>query len=347
MSNAIIGNNSAASTLTDLDILSTEYPAPAFIIPGLIPLGLTIFAGKPKTKKSMMAMDMCFAVASGGRFLDADVEQHEVLYLALEDSEPRIQSRLRAMIGDSIGTGKLYFETKWNRLDAGCMEDLEKWIQQHPHVKLIIIDTLNRIRGFTRQGLSIAEKDYGEIGKLKNFCDRHSIAVILIHHLRKSESQDVLDMISGSTGLTGAADTLIVLKKDRGEESAQLFVTGRDIEDRNIHLTFNKECLSWEVANIRTNMSPERAEILEIITRAAKPLKLAEIAATAGKKLTTVYKLVSHLVESNYIEKTGYGHYQIVQDEEQAVNQDTEPSSNIDAILTADPTENFQEMIVS
>jgi hypothetical protein len=312
-----------STTLTDLDILSAKYDDPVFIVPNMITPGLTIFAGKPKTKKSLMALDMCYAVASGGRFLDVDVEPQEVLYLALEDSEPRIQARLRMMIGDSNGTGKLYFETKWPRLDEGGLENLEKWLLQHRRVKLIIIDTFNKIRGFKRSGSSIYEKDYAEIGKLKNFADKFEIAVILIHHLRKSESQDILDMISGSIGLAGAADTLAVLKKDRGQEYASLFVTGRDIEDKNLRLKFNIHSLSWETAADSEKISPERAAVLEILTQKAEPMKLSDIATAVGKKLTTVYKLVSHLVESNDVEKIGYGIYQIVKTDETGKSSET------------------------
>ena len=248
-------NSEVLSIHTDIEILSSPYQAAVFVIPDLLPIGLSILAGKPKTKKSLMALDMAFAVASGGRFLNEDAETARCALSSPEDSEARIQARLRTIIGDSTGTGHLYIETKWPRLDAGCLENLEKWIVQHQRVKLIIIDTFNKIRGFKRQGSSIYEKDYAEVGKLKIFADKHLIAVVLIHHLRKSEYSGYFGYDIGIHWTCRCCRYLVLLKKDRGQEAASLFITGRDVEDKNLNLKFNSESLSWEIAANSSQMS--------------------------------------------------------------------------------------------
>ncbi|HQQ88560.1 MAG TPA: AAA family ATPase, partial [Smithellaceae bacterium] len=156
-------NQSALVTKTDSLILSMEYESPAFVVPGLIPVGLTILAGKPKSGKSLMAMDLANTCVNGGTFLGRfDLHEADVLYLALEDTELRIQTRLHRLAEDAAGTGRLNFATMCCRLDQGFFGVLENWLRQKPSVELIIVDTFNRVRRSKRRGSTPYEKDYNE-----------------------------------------------------------------------------------------------------------------------------------------------------------------------------------------
>lgn len=304
------------ATITDSELFRATYPDPEFVIPGLFPYGLTIFAGKPKVGKSIFVLDMAFSLASGGRFLGiADLDPQSVLYLALEDSKRRLKNRLSKMTSEPIGSDRLHLCTKWPRLDKGFTEALKKWLAEHRHVKLIIIDTFNKIRGFNRSGSSPYEKDYHEIAELKGIADEHKLSIILIHHLRKSSSQDQLDMVSGSIGLTGAADTIAIMEKARGEGNATLYVTGRDVEEKLLALKFNKTAFVWEISSAMDSISPERKEILEMLKQTIEPMKLSEIADAVKKQKNTVHKLLAGLIDSGLVEKAEYGFYKAVVEE--------------------------------
>ena len=245
----------------------------------------------------------------------------------MEDTEQRIQARLIKISEDSEGTGRLHCTTDCPRLDQGFFENIENWIAQKPNVKLIIIDTFNKVRRLKRRGTTPYEKDYNEISELKKFADLHGIAIIVIHHLRKSEAKDITDMIAGSTGLTAAADAILILQKERGSNQATFFATGRDIPDFEIGLTLNPESLSWEIAVPTEELTKERAEILAVLQAASGPMKLGEIAAAVNKKKNNVHKLLAGLLVSKKIVKISYGTYEVAKGTDTDANVENEQNS--------------------
>ena len=299
------------ATKTDTEILAAQYDSPAFIVPGLLPVGLTILAGKPKSGKSLMVVDLSNSMANGSQFLGTyNLPENEVLYLALEDTELRIQNRLKILANDPNGTCKIHCTTQCGRLDHGLLDDLESWLLQKSAVKLVIIDTFNKVRRLKRRGTTPYEKDYNEINILKQFADDHKIAILVVHHLRKSDAKDITDTIAGSTGITAAADAIMILQKERGSNHAILSVTGRDMPDLERGISLNPESLCWEVSTPTDEMTQERAEILEILKNENRPMRLGEIAAAVGKKNNNVHKLLAGLIVAGTVEKTGYGIYQ-------------------------------------
>ncbi len=336
-------------TITSSELMAKVFPELDFAIPGLFPVGLNLLAGKPKMKKSFFCLDAVSSLASGGQFLGfIDIPQPQTaLYLALEDSVRRLKSRLLAISGDTEGNNRLHFKTEWPRMGEGCMEDLEAWVAANPTVRLITIDTYNKIRGLKRPGSSIYEKDDLELTELKKFADKHKLAILLVHHLRKSDNGGLQDMVSGSIGIVGAPDTIAIMEKIKGKGNAILHIYGRDVEDNLFNLKFNTQSISWELATSENEMSPERTEILEIIEKAKKPMKLSDIATTVGKKLTTTYKLVSGLVDGQYLKKTSYGFYEIHSEKEQPDCNNTELGTGEGTVLTIDPNEDLQKMVES
>jgi len=305
-------NQGSLATLTDSEILAKSYTEPEFIVLNLIPVGLTIVAGKPKSGKSLLALDLALSLANGSTFLGIlDVAQQEVLFLALEDTELRLQNRINRLTQDPQGTGRLHFAMECARLDQGFFEHLEKLMADKPNVRLVVIDTFNRVRKLKRRGTTPYEKDYNEINDLKKFADDHKIAIVVIHHLRKSEAKDPTDMISGSTGITAAADAILILQKERGSNEATFFATGRDVADFQIALTLNPQSLCWEISTPTERMTNEREEVFAVVERANGPMKLGEIADAVNKKSNNVHKLLAGLIVSGKLEKCGYGTYQL------------------------------------
>ena len=230
----------------DADTLQTiSYEPITFLVNDLLPPGLHLLAGAPKIGKSWLALWLCLQVARGESLWNFPTHSCEVLYLCLEDSFQRIQSRLFDLTEDAPPT--LHFAVMAEQLHSGLIEQIEQFLKEHPATGLIVIDTLQRIRTMSNDANPYAN-DYRDIGVLKALADRHRIAVLLIHHLRKLGDDDPMNMISGTTGLSGATDSNFVLRKSkRRENTATLYCTGRDIAYRELSLEFSGETHTWNL----------------------------------------------------------------------------------------------------
>jgi DNA-binding transcriptional ArsR family regulator len=302
-------------TATDEELLASDDQAVETIVPGFITVGLNIITGKAKTGKSLLVLDTAISVATGGRAFGAiDVEQAEVLYLALEDSRPRLKARIAQMLHDFPATKLFHAAISWPRMGKGFFEALDHWLGAHPQTKMVIIDTFAKIRGFQRPGSSLYEKDYLEISALKAFADEHGLAVVLVHHLRKGDAQDTLDLVSGSVGITAAADTILIMTRNRGDAGANLYATGRDIEEKNLALKFNPVTLGWEIteAAVENALGQEKQEILDVLKKTKSSLKLGQIAEAVGKKRPVVHKHLAALIENGLVKQPAYGIYEAV-----------------------------------
>ena len=227
-------------------LMSTPLPVTKFIVEGLLPEGLHILAGSPKVGKSWLALWLCFQVSKGDPVWGLPTTHGTVLYLCLEDSYTRIQSRLFQITDDAPGT--LHFANLSESIGDGLEKQITSFLAEHPDMNLIVIDTLQKIRDIVPDNNSYAN-DYRDLSSLKRLADKHHIAILLIHHLRKMKDDDPMNMISGTTGLSGATDSNFVLKrKDRNSPHAELHCTGRDIESRVLELCFRKETHTWELA---------------------------------------------------------------------------------------------------
>ena len=230
----------------DADTLqSTAYEPVSFVVDDLLPQGLHLLAGAPKIGKSWLALWLCLCISQGQPLWNFATTQGEVLYLSLEDSFQRIQTRLFDLTEDAPST--LHFAIMADTLKHGLEQQIEQFLMEHPTTKLVVIDTLQRVRG-TGSDSNLYANDYQDIGLLKKLADKQHIAILLIHHLRKLHDDDPMNMISGSTGLSGAADSTFVLQKNsRLANIASLHCTGRDIPDRTLKLEFGEENHVWKL----------------------------------------------------------------------------------------------------
>ena len=232
-------------TITAEDLQNRTYEPTHFLVDELIPEGLHILAGAPKIGKSWLALWLCLCVAQGQALWNFATTQGEALYLSLEDSFQRIQTRLFDLTEDAPST--LHFAIMADTLKRGLEQQIEQFLTDHPATKLVVIDTLQRVRG-TGSDSNLYANDYQDIGLLKKLADKRHIAILLIHHLRKLHDDDPMNMISGSTGLSGAADSTFVLQKNsRLANVASLHCTGRDIPDRTLKLEFGVEDHVWKL----------------------------------------------------------------------------------------------------
>ena len=226
-------------------LLGIPYEPLSFIVEELLPQGLHLLAGAPKIGKSWLALWLCLRVAQGKPLWNFATKPCEVLYLCLEDSFQRIQSRLFDLTEDAPST--LHFAVMSEQLHSGLVQQMERFLREHPATGLVVIDTLQRVRTASNEANPYAS-DYRDIGVLKALADRHRIAVLLIHHLRKLSDEDPMNMISGTTGLSGATDSNFVLRRSkRRENTATLYCTGRDISYRELSLEFDRESHVWNL----------------------------------------------------------------------------------------------------
>ena len=196
---------------------------------------------------------------------DYPVHKGTVLYLALEDDHRRLQERLYRMFGMD-GTNDLLFSICAKQVGAGLEEQLKRFVQEHPDTKLIIIDTLQKIREAGGDKYSYAN-DYEVVEKLKRLADACGVCLLLVHHTRKQQADDKFDMISGTNGLSGAADGAFLLQKEKWtDDTATLDVVGRDQQDQRLYLTKDKEHLTWTLERMETELWVEPPDpVLEAI----------------------------------------------------------------------------------
>lgn len=251
------------------DLEHKEFKPINWIIPEMLPDGFSLLAGKPKKGKSWMALNMALAVASGGKFFGKDVPQGEVLYLALEDGQRRLKLRLRQLCGPGESFPKsLYFvdNSQFPRFNRGGWEALLRHLDKHTNTKLVVIDTLARVMPRQVNQGSQYHHEYDFTAHLQTEATKREIGILSIAHLRKADSDDPFDSISGTLGMTAACDSIWVLKSSpTNRAQATLHTTGRDIQGDDLALSLDDG--RWSVVGNAEEVavSETRYKILEFL----------------------------------------------------------------------------------
>jgi RecA-family ATPase len=292
-----------------------------YIVPGLLPEGLMILAGRPKIGKSWLQLALCIAVAAGkvalGRESAGPCEPGDVLYLSLEDGERRLQRRLKKLLENSIWPERLMLKTTWRRFDQGGLPDIEEWCNSRKAPRLIAIDTLAMVRAPANGKGQPYEQDYHALSGLHQLSERLRIASIISHHDRKTDAEDVFDTISGTLGLQGAVDTMAVLTKK--PQGTTIHIRGRDLEEESsLAMSFDRATCQWsvlgEAADVRR--SAERNAVIEALRKTneagAKSMSIPEILVATGqntKERNKLNQLLHKMVADGEVirgEKKGY-----------------------------------------
>lgn len=146
----------------------------------------------------------------------------------------------------------------------GLAEQIEYFVITHPDLKLVFIDTFQKVRSPTSD--SIYTADYGDFSALKSVADKHSLAMMVVHHTRKMADEDIMNTVSGSSGITGSADSIWVLKKaSRGAGDATLTITGRDVEFRELKLAL-RDC-RWNLIERTSEEELEERDIPDCVLK--------------------------------------------------------------------------------
>jgi hypothetical protein len=296
------------------ELMKIDFPEPKWAIPGILPEGLNIFAGKPKHGKSILALNTAIAIASGVKALGKiNVVQGEVIYFALEDTPRRLQNRLEMMLADPLkAPSQLYLHTECPRMDDGGLKYLEQTIGDLQNLRLVIIDTLAKFRPVKQnRNKNAYDTDYEHISRIKSLADKYSVSILLIHHLRKSDSEDIMDTFSGTFGLTGSADGLIALVRKTSQADAVLHITGRDVESADYAIKFDPNFLKWNLIGDAQEVksTKKRQKLYNALKEATEPLGPKELSEMTELSTKYIKNTLPSLMKEGNIIKVSYGKY--------------------------------------
>ena len=295
------------------ELLKKKFNPLKWAIEGMIPSGCSILAGAPKIGKSRLSLNLCLAVAveNGCALGCIDVVQGEVLYIALEDTQRRLQERiLDAQLGD-VDLSNLTVITNIPRQHEGGMEYIKWWLDEHTKARLVVIDTLQRFRKqLSGKGDRYAE-DYDVVSEIKSVADKYDVPILIVHHLTKAkDTDDWLNEISGSMGIVGAADTIFSLKRARTNMYGILHRTGRDVEEKDFSLKLEE--FGWILVDEVENFTmPEwKRKIIKYLKEheTVTPIELSEAISIS---LDSAQKNLQRLAKDEIITREGRGKYRL------------------------------------
>jgi hypothetical protein len=293
------------------DLQYKTFPRLAEVVPKLIVEGLTILAGRPKVGKSWKALDLSLGVAGSHPVLGGITPMSgDVLYCALEDTQRRLQSRATRLIGYADPwPSRLHLATNWRRLDEGGIEDIAAWADSVDNPRMVVLDTLAGARPQRNSGEQLYDSDYKALVGLQKFAGERHLAALVLHHTRKMEADDPLDTVSGTLGLTGCADTVMVIH--RTSQGTTLYVRGRDIEEAEHAIVFDKATCRWSVMGDANEvyLSDANKKILEVLLAASGPMRADVIASLIKAPRDKVDVYLGRLVHSGQVIRSGRGEY--------------------------------------
>jgi hypothetical protein len=288
------------------------FPPMKYAVKGYVVEGVTILAGRPKIGKSWLALDWNGAIARGGFcFGDLHCIEGAILYLALEDNKRRLKSRLNKLFGSTEWPENFEYATEWPTAKEGGIAAIRAWAKSRPNARAVTVDVLERFRTRSRSGNENAyAADYETIKELQSLASELNIAILVITHLRKGgDSDDPIEKISGTLGLSGGADAFLIL--DGNSNGQTLYGRGRDLEEFTKAVRFNRETCRWEILGEAADVkrSDERSRILEALKEADTAITPLQIAAKAGLRRGNVRFLLGKMVTDGEVLKGGRAKY--------------------------------------
>ena len=218
---------------------------PKMLIDGVLSDGLAIMAGDSKIGKSWMVLWMCLQISQGEPVWGLPTRKTDVVYLALEDREWRVQQRMQDLT--DTPPDNLHFGFSCGQLGAELESQIEDVLKDYPSTGLLFIDTLQMVRDNVSAKVNAYAQDYKDLSSLKKIADDHGICIFVVHHTRKErDGGNIFNDMTGSTGIMGVADTGMILRKeDRFGDNATLCITGRDVEEKKLKMQMRG--VKWEI----------------------------------------------------------------------------------------------------
>ncbi|WP_129306568.1 AAA family ATPase [Streptomyces sp. L2] len=294
-------------------LMAAHFPEPKWAVPGILAEGVSVLAGPPKVGKSWLSLGLGLSVAAGGSAFDSvPVQGGPVLYLALEDTPRRLQTRMGKLLGGQPAPAGLTLVTECPPFPQGGIEAIAQWLERNPDARMVVIDVFAKMRGQAPAGVSAYDSDYVAVGYAKRLADHYGVAVILVHHVRKAGSEDFLTEVSGTNGIAGAADATLVLKRARGQADGILHVTGRDVDEAEYALSFQPASGAWHLLDGPVSdhtVGDTRATILRYVRAhpGAKPKDMA--GELPNVDLDTIRRTCNRMADAGQLTKDPGGRY--------------------------------------
>jgi hypothetical protein len=299
-----------------------DFPPLAYTVLGVIPEGLVLLVGPPKIGKSWFVLAVALAAASGGRVLGQEVPKRPVLYLALEDGDRRIQDRCRKLLaGEPIPPE---FEYATTVEPSRILDTITTWLARHAgQSPLVVLDTLGKVMPPALVGESSYQRDYRVGTALKRIADQHPGMTLLVnHHDRKAGAEDFIDSVSGTHGLAGAADTVVVLTRPRQEEGGRLKVTGRDVAEGEYAVRF-LDGAAWTLdghdlavaarrareARVTAGLGDRSTDVVELVGEHSEGLTPAQVATALGMTPKAAQVYLSRALAAGRVSRPKRGLY--------------------------------------
>lgn len=299
------------------DLMAKNLPPVQWIVEGLLPEGLCLIGGKSKVGKSWLALSLCESIATGTPFLGKlPVKQGTAIYLSLEDYERRLKSRLEYI--KSQASSNFLYATR-DRLQNPRRDGkqfIEDCLQQHTNCKLIVVDTLAKIRPARRRGSNDYDEDTSFGDELQATAHKHHACLTAITHTRKEPAEDYLDTILGSTGVVGTADFIGVLNRGRGENKGRFRAIGRDLgKELDWGLQFRTGSSIWELTDgvLAALLSSERMRVVDLLIRIGQPITPTTIAEQLQENLSTIKTRIRRMKEGGFLVSNERGEYSVHQ----------------------------------
>jgi hypothetical protein len=305
-----------AGSFTARELQSMEFPLLTWIVPNIIPAeGVALICSKPKFGKSWLAFDLCIACTTERSILgNIKPAQGSALYLALEDSKRRLQRRMTKLLPTFGATWpeRLTLKTEWRRLHEGGLEDIRAW---HADTKkmggnpiLVVVDVLAMARKPVGDR-QLYEADYGALADLAKLANELGLAIVVLHHTRKMAADDLMETVSGSFGISGAVDTVLVMaNKPNG---AVLDVRGRDVESAEFAIEFDKQTCRWRLLGdaAEVHVSSQRAKIIAALKEAGSVMTIPGLMDETGMKRNALDVLLGRMAKESEIQRVAKGLY--------------------------------------
>lgn len=298
------------------------FPPLQWAVPGIIPEGASVLVGPPKVGKSWLVLQLALSIAAGGYAIGAiAVEQRPVLYLALEDGDRRLQSRCRKVFeSDNLPAAFHRLLRLTDTIEATC----NAFLDRHP-TGVVFLDTLGKVMPPAKPGEDRYARDYRISSLLKSIVDDHpGSTMVIVHHDRKASSEDFVDAVSGSHGIAGGVDTIVVLHRARLSAEGSIKVTGRDADDGEYALDFNdgrwtvvggdlsQAASAAESRRESSNLGDRSASILGYArNQAPKPITPSDVARVFEMKNTDAGQYLGRLADAGRLSKPGRGLYSV------------------------------------
>lgn len=300
--------------LTATDLLDLQLPKLHWFVENIIPLGLLILAARPKFGKSYLSLNLAISISTGRKFLEKyETNKSKVLYISNEDSLRRLQTRISSIISqidfdEHTELNNLILNTDFPKLDSHGLDYLRKLVKQE-NIKLVIVDTFFKQIVFTKTRGNNYLSEYETTGRLQTFAIENNVGILLVHHTRKGESDNPIDAILGTSGISGSADTILIIDKKSGKNILELI--GKDVEPLSIAMSFKNGVWRFKEPYTEMSITPEREEILELLKSEKREMRTSEIAEALGKKSNNISTMLKKMVADEKIKNPKFGIFSV------------------------------------